>query len=1640
MADSIQLIVPGERVEATPDSDVSGLLNVRSLSSHQIKPPSRGETLQEVPVDVPPDALVKLEYASGLCEWLRPEQFVSDLGPQREAGPVRVPVSLSRGAGPSRSATEWVLKGLHVLGISPVDALVHETAEAVVEHFEGKLNTGLFRVRPDGSFGGRIDTRLTDNSAPYLVFIHGTASSTQGSFSGFWSDAQTRQATGEWNDLVKKYGDRILALEHRTFSVSPVQNAQDLAGLLPDRATLHVITHSRGGLVGELLGLPALSEVELNGFDGRPDGPLLAQLNQTLTDRKPAIAKFVRTACPAAGTILASDRMDLYLNVILNVIGLIPGLNENPAYEVVKATLLELIKLRADPDEIPGIEAQMPESPLIHLLNTRGRYSSSDLGVIAGNFKGSGVWGTLKTYALRAYYWEDNDFVVNTKSMAGGMDRAKGVWEYRDEGDTVNHFSYFKNKSSRSHMLKWLAAGPAEAVQDFGKVRGVVRSAARGAAQLPLVFVVPDVFGTHLRDDKGNVWLDYDALSEGRLAELAGPGLKPGLLHEIYQPLCTQLALAYDVVPFPYDWRDAVATTAAQLADAAVKERGASGRPVSFVAHGMGGLVVRELAARNPEAWADLCGKTGTVLMLGTPTQGSWRIARLLAGTSRLSRTLALLGRQTDAGVADLFGRFQGLRDLLPENAKDSRFPGGRIHYIAGLAAPTPSGLNDYSPNGDGDVVYKPGMCPGATMWFNTDASHGDLVARPGPLAEILNTGKTSGLDRDLHQRGSIPDSTQLSQQELAVLFPSPADVTAAALVLSETQRGKETTAVLRVRVVHGHLRDAKYPVAVGHYAGDGIVSAEAELDRRLEGRLSARFQMDLYPGKAGSTETILSLGARPPGALVVGLGDVGEITPEKVRTGVLEACLRHALVRAEMPAAKSSEPVAASFSSLLIGASGGRAITIAESVTSVVRAAIQANRLLKLRDPIRRVRIEEVQFIELYEDAAIEAAHAAVKLQERLRFDLQDGEQIEFDGRLRSLPGGLSRRPLNEYGSGWWRRVQISAAPGSKEGASTGLVFEALTDRARAEQSTNTIQTRLVDSLLEDVKRGPAYDETSGGALFELLVPNALKDLAHDETNLMLVLDPPAARYPWELMAERRGEKFVPLAAQMGMLRRLKVESFRAGPRDTKALNAFVVGDTMSDLAELPGAQSEARTVAAVLGAQGYATDLYIRENPLTLVRRLFARDYKILHLAGHGMYNAEEPARSGMILAKDVFLTPMELRQIRSVPDLVFINCCHLGTIDQPHRMAASIAEELIKMGVRAVIAAGWAVNDAAAETFARTFYDQMLSGRKFGESVQWARQAARALGENNTWGAYQCYGNPDFTLTLRPASGPAATAEFYSRRECLEELRDLAARAKGASGDAAADLSKRSKTIHDALPEAWQDGEVLFALAEAHKALGDFDSAATAYLEALGREEAQAPVKAIEQLANVLDRGAGKLQGKDAARAASMWDDAEKKLTGLNDLLGPTSERLSLLGALNKRRGPKFFGAAADFYCKAYEHKRSVSGELDPYSGLNAVSLAYLAGQSAPIAQECLAEAKRQRDEPSFWERIYRPDAILLEHLYAGDLDANTDAVVAEYRSALDGAAANERDSVIYQLEFLNWNRPGPGLQAVIDALKT
>ena len=114
-----------------------------------------------------------------------------------------------------------------------------------------------------------------------------------------------------------------------------------------------------------------------------------------------------------------------------------------------------------------------------------------------------------------------------------------------------------------------------------------------------------------------------------------------------------------------------------------------------------------------------------------------------------------------------------------------------------------------------------------------------------------------------------------------------------------------------------------------------------------------------------------------------------------------------------------------------------------------------------------------------------------------------------------------------------------------------------------------------------------------------------------------------------------------------------------------------------------------------------------------------------------------------------------------MRQVTEFVFINCCHLGNIKPGsdlrnterschNRLAANLASQFIRMGVRAVIAAGWAVDDAAANTFAVIFYEDFLSGTPFGDAIKRARaETFKRYPSVNTWGAYQCYGDPGYTL---------------------------------------------------------------------------------------------------------------------------------------------------------------------------------------------------------------------------------------------------------------------------------------------------
>jgi hypothetical protein len=83
------------------------------------------------------------------------------------------------------------------------------------------------------------------------------------------------------------------------------------------------------------------------------------------------------------------DRSRRLPRAILNAIGWATGWKVTPYFSFTKAFVLALLKCKADPGSLPGLEAQRPKSPLVHLLNRPGMTAAGDLSVISGDIEGS---------------------------------------------------------------------------------------------------------------------------------------------------------------------------------------------------------------------------------------------------------------------------------------------------------------------------------------------------------------------------------------------------------------------------------------------------------------------------------------------------------------------------------------------------------------------------------------------------------------------------------------------------------------------------------------------------------------------------------------------------------------------------------------------------------------------------------------------------------------------------------------------------------------------------------------------------------------------------------------------------------------------------------------------------------------------------------------------------------------------------------------------------------------------------------------------------------------------------------------------------------------------------------------------------
>jgi hypothetical protein len=622
----------------------------------------------------------------------------------------------------------------------------------------------------------------------------------------------------------------------------------------------------------------------------------------------------------------------------------------------------------------------------------------------------------------------------------------------------------------------------------------------------------------------------------------------------------------------------------------------------------------------------------------------------------------------------------------------------------------------------------------------------------------------------------------------------TPPDV-ADPLTSATTGVEPDTSAALEITVFNSDLSFLSEPLLVGHYASLAVTGSEATINRLLGGKLDRALRAGDYPQDVGIVKVFSNTRLRednpwqlprPEAVVVVGLGPEGKLTSEGLVKAVANGIVSWALTVDE----RDEPPAELEMAATLVG-SGGMNINPGQAAQLIARAAQEANRRLRnvtqdvsmdaKRPETRRLPVlKRLRLVDLYLDRAAEAWRALKQLQD------SSPSEYEIHDSIESADSGLERPPDTGYRGA---EYDLIVATWTGTDRQSEITYRVDTRRARSELQGQATQASLLEQLLRSGSQ-EGYTRRLGRTLFQLLVPLDLKPIMDSGGETQLELDERTAAIPWELLETPRDEEDVgerePWAIRTKLLRKLRTSDFRLQTRDASRSAGFlVIGEPACPQAypRLAGARREARVVYETLvraGLPGTPKRLIPTDDPntqgadaKTIIQTLLDQPWRLIHISGHGAEPTVDDPR-GVVLSGNVFLGPREMKSMRVVPELVFINCCFsIAQVDAAAlaagkdplnysrpAFAANVAMQLIEMGVKCVVATGWAVDDAKAEAFATTFYSTLIRGARFIDAVTQARRAALSA-DDSTWGAYQCYGDPDWRLVadLPDAQRPPA-----------------------------------------------------------------------------------------------------------------------------------------------------------------------------------------------------------------------------------------------------------------------------------------
>jgi CHAT domain-containing protein/tetratricopeptide (TPR) repeat protein len=157
--------------------------------------------------------------------------------------------------------------------------------------------------------------------------------------------------------------------------------------------------------------------------------------------------------------------------------------------------------------------------------------------------------------------------------------------------------------------------------------------------------------------------------------------------------------------------------------------------------------------------------------------------------------------------------------------------------------------------------------------------------------------------------------------------------------------------------------------------------------------------------------------------------------------------------------------------------------------------------------------------------------------------------------------------------------------------------------------------------------------------------------------------------------------------------------------------------------LPRLPGTRREAAGIVALVPAADRMESLDFDASRATLTRADIGQ-YRILHLATHGLLNSTHPELSGIVLSlvdrdghpQDGFLRLHEVYNLKLSADLVVLSACQTGLgKDIRGEGLVGLTRGFMYAGAPRVVASLWKVDDRATAELMRQFYSAMLGGNR-------------------------------------------------------------------------------------------------------------------------------------------------------------------------------------------------------------------------------------------------------------------------------------------------------------------------------------